>query len=196
MARIGVRSAGALFALGLLFGGAISTPAPTEGITVYTRSASCAGLSFYPSDSRTTYDNIGPMRVVRAPREGGRDIFRCDPGLPNGATVTKVQFTLRFEGVSTNTWAGVEWCSLRRSGLVATATADQDMARIEPGLRTAAGPTRFTDSTIQNATIDNSKFGYWLECHLTHSAPWDYTGTNTAGIFGANVIYTISATNG
>jgi hypothetical protein len=65
----------------------VTGPGGTPAITTYTRSASCAGLDFYPTDSETLYSTFG---TARTHPDLGSGIFRCDPGLPNGAVVTKV----------------------------------------------------------------------------------------------------------
>lgn len=195
MPRFGPRAMSASFVAGLLFFLAASAPAPSEGATIYTRSASCAGLSFYPTDSRTEYDNYGTLRVHRTgDNPFGTGVFRCDPGLPNGAVVKKVQFTV---GLRDNSGlVGVGQCALRRSSLApATATQVQDLARVTPAVTGPTGTYRLTDSTITNATIDNSLYGYWLECE--HVESWQWTATvPLTGLYGADVIYTISSTKG
>lgn len=83
---------------GMVFLAMLVAPISVGGATLHTRSASCAGLDFYPTDSRTEYDNTGPMRTRRNGPAAGTGVFRCDPGLPNGAVVKQVQFTAQFEG--------------------------------------------------------------------------------------------------
>lgn len=183
-----------LFVLGALIGIAVIAPATSHAVTKYTRSASCAGLDFYPAMSSTDYDNAGTLRVWRMAVGGymSDGVFRCDPGLPNGAVVKKVQFTALL-----NDGNGVGDCSLRRSGLTAaTAATGQDLGRVSfhtPG-QTTTGAVRLTDSSIANATIDNANYGYWLECLLLSPAGWG--GPAVSGLYGANVIYTITAAKG
>src|SRR4051812_31625303 len=66
-------------ASGALFG---RPPAVRAATTMYTRSASCAGLDFYPTDSQTWYSNFGTARVWSQPdsEPGASGTFRCDPG--------------------------------------------------------------------------------------------------------------------
>jgi hypothetical protein len=47
---------------------------------------------------------------------------------------------------------------------------------------------------IENATVDNANWGYWLECTIPGVTFWDNPPTN--GIYGADVIYTITAAKG
>jgi hypothetical protein len=182
-----------LFALGGLVGGALIAPASSQAVTTYTRSASCAGLDFYPTDSRTEYDNFGSLRVMRSgdTPNVGSGVFRCDPGLPNGAVVKKVQFTaLRPFGP-----LGMADCALRRSGLTtATATTNEDLGRVSFGGSNTTGVVRLTTSSITNATVDNASWGYWLECSFTAANGW--TDTPISGLYGGDVIYTITAAKG
>ena len=182
-----------LFAFGALVGGALIAPVTSQAATTYTRSASCAGLDFYPADSRTEYDNVGPLRVWRSGDtvNAGSGFFRCDPGLPTGAVVTKVQFTALLQAGD-----GMGDCALRRSGLTTTtATTNQDLGRVSFAGGSTNGVVRLTDSSIDNAAIDNANWGYWLECSLNSGWGWS-TVSPSSGLFGADVIYTISAAKG
>jgi hypothetical protein len=176
-----------LLVLSVLVGVMLITPMVSQGATVYTRSVSCAGLDFYPTDSDTGYSNNGSLRT----RSGaGSGTFRCDPHLPNGAKVIKVQFTAELTQFNLNYFAGIGDCALRRSGLtVSTAATADDLARVtfEPRTTTIV---RLTDTSITNAKIDNASYGYWLECQF------DASGFDTVGIFGADVIYRIKASQG
>jgi hypothetical protein len=172
-------SAGAVLVIAL--GAALLGGAPAaDAVTVYTRSASCAGLDFYPTDSGTEYSNSSTLRIRTS--GAGTGVFRCDPGLLTGAHVTKVQFTFANP---ISPWDF--YCNYVRSGLtVATATSFDVIAHAPEA---PSGPVvRVSTTAISNGTIDNSKYGYWLECQLPITA-------NT-GLYGADVIYTISAANG
>ncbi len=99
--------------------------------------------------------------------------------------MTKVGFTLRDASIDYQ----VHGCGLVRSGLtIATATSFQQLATV-PDTNGAPGIVRLADTSIQFATIDNTRFGYWLECAIAGDNP-------SVGIYGADVIYTISAANG
>jgi hypothetical protein len=186
----------ALILVGALVGATLVAPVAaqvndpgSQPAVIYTRTASCAGLSFYPADNSTDYFNSGPLRYRQA--QFGPGIFRCDPGLPNGAVVTKVQFTL-FDSIATCCY-GVYNCALIRSALTVAAAADRrfDKLAVVPQTIGAPGTVRLTDSSINYATVDNSKYGYWLECAL------DFFGTGDGiGLLGADVVYTIGAANG
>jgi hypothetical protein len=192
----------ALLAVGAVLGAAVVAPVaakiarPTaEALAagqeiVYTRASSCAGLDFYPTDDLTYWDNNGTLRVRRADRFAGQGVFRCDPGLPHGARVTKVQFTI-YDNAAEAGWGYIDQCQLLRSGLtVATAQTYQVLGEVPAtGDLATPGVVRYTDTTIDYATIDNTKFGYWLACHLESAG-------NDVGIFGANVIYSITAAKG
>jgi hypothetical protein len=177
-----------LLVLGVFAVGALTAPAPSQATTTtYTRTASCAGLDFYPTDSATDYANYATLRVRTS--NAGTGVFRCDPGLPNRAVVTKVLFTLEDGSVSGN----VGPCSLVRSGLtIAGAKVAVQMASVpETGQYVYPGTVRPADTTIVSPTIDNSLYGYWLEC-----STWGYGGGPLFGFYGATVTYTITSTDG
>jgi hypothetical protein len=180
-----------LIGVGVLVGATLVAPVAARvtgsevGPTVTsTRSVSCAGLDWYPTDSATGYANDGPLRFATT-LSSATGVFRCDPGLPNGAVVTRVQFTLRDESVDYL----VHGCGLVRSGLTtATATSFQQLATV-PATNGVPGIVRLTDASIQFGTVNNTKFGYWFECVIAGDDP-------SVGIYGANAIYTISSANG
>lgn len=162
-----------------------SSAASAPAVTTYTRSASCAGLSFHPNDS-TGAASTGTLRY-RSNGEGD-GYFLCDPGLPNGAVVTEVQFTLLDNGGSTA--RDVSSCALVRSGLTrATATSAQVLAGFLATIVDGPDAQRLTDASIDFSTINNAKYGYWLQCYIGR-------GDERVGIYGANVFYRISAANG
>ena len=176
---------GLAIGIALVFVGAVlgSTLVGSVSAATQTRVVSCAGLNFYPTDYLTTYDNSGPLRTRLD--SNGSGVFRCDPGLPNKAVVTKVRFTLLDQA---GTPYLVDSCALNRSGLTTTtATSFQALASV-PGT-SSVGIERLTDSTIDFNTINNALFGYWIECRINGAAPY-------VGIYGADVTYTISSANG
>jgi len=180
-----------LLLLGALVSGALIAPDSSQAVaSTYTRSASCAGLDFYPTDSATDYSNNGTLRVRTS--SNGTGVFRCDPGLPTGAVVTKVQFTVKLEVVvPADGGTGVGSCALRRSGLTsATAATAENIAAVSPSAPTGGVYRVNAPVTPSKATIDNGNYGYWFEC-------WsDYYSDLGIGIYGADVIYTITAAKG
>lgn len=177
----------AIFLIGILVGATLVAPVAADvsgrgavvPATTYTRSASCAGLDFYPTDSTVAYYSNGDRRY----NTGSGGTFRCHLDLPNRAVVTKVQFTL----YDTDSFGDVHNCQLDRLGLVATSVVRQTMANI-PNSVGLSGVGRFTDASIAYATVNDAQFGYWLQCDLNPDS--------ALGIYGADVIYAISATNG
>jgi hypothetical protein len=102
--------------------------------------------------------------------------------------VTKVQFSV-WDGSGSSQ---MKDCGLYRAGLGGATAAESvlELAAVPPtGIAQAPGFARLTDTTIQNATIDNSRFSYWLQCNIEQAG-------QSLGLYGANVIYTISHTNG
>lgn len=173
---------------GTTAGSALFGAPSADAATTYIRSVSCTGLNFHPVDSKTGYGYYG-TGLMRTTDEGydGSGMFACDPGLPNKAIVTKVQFTL----FDTNAGGAVESCGLYRNGLeVAAATSSQAVATVtSTGVDAFPGFVRRTTTTISNATIDNSRYAYWLQCRISTHPYYDYE----LRIHGANVIYKISS---
>jgi hypothetical protein len=85
----------------------------------------------------------------------------------------------------------VKYCGLYRSGLTASGSDTiQELASTPAtGIAEAPGYARLTDTSIQHATISNASYVYELQCNLPQAG-------QSLGIFGADVIYTISAANG
>ena len=82
-------------------------------------------------------------------------------------------------------------CALRRSGLTtATAATAQDLGRVSFAGGSTNGVVRLTDSSL-----DNANCSYWLECQLNVAFGWA-SPTPTTGLYGADVIYTISSAKG
>ena len=103
--------------------------------------------------------------------------------------MTEVDFTLLDTNAEPQNNFGVSGCALDRSGLtVATAATYEPLASV-PATEGAPGVVHVVDDTIDFATVNNSRYGYWLECRVLGYNP-------TTGIYGANVIYTITTTNG
>jgi len=157
-------------------------------------------MNFHAIASTTTYALTaagGGRSMVRA--EVGADeswydgFFLCDPGLPHGAEVTKVQFTIR----DVTDQAEVRYCALVRTGLSALSAIQEPtvMAQVPSTGRVAKpGVVRRSTTSITGAIIDNQKFGYTLQCQLD----WDEAtiAADGAGIYGANVTYRIDSADG
>lgn len=165
-------------------GSPVRRAAPLAG-TSQIRSVSCHAFDFRPVDGSTGYDYAGEKRI----RVGtsGSGFFTCSPGLPDRAVVTKVQFSI-WDGSGSSQ---VRFCGLYRSGLTSlTADSYQELAALPgTGLAQAPGFARLTDTSIKNAAVDTTRFAYWLQCNLEQAG-------QSLGLFGADVVYTISATNG
>jgi hypothetical protein len=161
----------------------ISVAAPSSPAATRTGSVSCHGFDFLPLASDTEYYYRGTARVSSS----NGAFFACDPGLPTGAVVTKVSFTVEDNNVG----AQVTFCGLDRSGLTAaTARIVKTLAAV-PGTGIAAAPglRRLTTTNISFATIDNTQYAYWLQCSLDHNpvgGPPDVVGI---GLYGADIVY-------
>jgi hypothetical protein len=174
----------------------VKSPMNSRAVTtnaLQTRATSCSSLDFHPADSDTWYDYVGTRvyhKVTNNPAsQNGSGFFICDPHLPQSARVTKVQFTVydNFNGDQ------VQYCALARNTLAQSTGGYQVLAQVPAtGSLNTPARVRLTDTTISYPTIDNTKFGYWLQCQVTAEPDTDqYTG-----IYGADVIYTIDPTRG
>lgn len=180
-ARVGMLMAGAL-AIGALFGGSVVSVASPQAAVIYTRTASCGGLNFYIASDSEPFGEDGIMRKANGE-------VRCNAALPNGANVTKVSFT-----VYDNTVSGqLSGCALVRTNLVPATTNPNSYDNMTDYMLTdvvpAPGLIRLTDTSISFPTINNARFGYYLQCSITELS-------NALGLYGATVTYTISSTLG
>lgn len=174
--------------LALAAGAAATGPLADDGAaaaTSQTRSASCHAFDFRPIDSATDYGyaNTKRIRVGTA----GSGFFTCNPGLPQRAVVTEVQFSI-WDGSGSSE---VKFCGLYRSGLSsASSEVVQALAQLPAtGIAQAPGFARLTATSITHATVNTSSFAYWLQCNLEQAG-------QSLGLYGADVIYTISTANG
>jgi hypothetical protein len=175
--------AAVLLATGCLTG--VTVLAPAAGATTYyTRAASCAGVNFYPDNSDTSWGTTGSVRIRTGP--GGNGKFRCNPALPNGAIVTKVQFTIWNQNIGGNFVS----CGMERSGLIGTTSPTdwQTMTGQITVAPTISWATRAGSSDILFGTINNQDRAYSVYCELPTQ--------NDMGIYGVDIIYKITAAKG
>lgn len=166
------------FCIGAALVGPVSAGGPAPRGTTQSRFASCAGLDFYPLHQDVLYGSAGTLRIANG-------YVLCDPALPHRAVVTRVQFTM----LDNSGTEGLNHCALVRTGLQRPhATTAQVMASV-PDTLGAPGLVRFASSSPSFPTVDNARFGYFLQCQITAK-------TTDVGLYGANVTYTISSTNG
>ncbi len=130
------------------------------------------------------YGYTSELMLFRDDTTGGSGFFVCDPGLPDRAVVTRVQFTLR----DPDPHADIRFCGLYRGGLTPdNAGTVQELASVtHTGLSDTPGTVRKTDSSIKHATVDTTSWGYELQCQIDEGEP--AAEPDTAGIFGADVI--------
>lgn len=189
---------GAIFILAALIGATAVVMAPAAAkftgvapdsaaaVIIKTRTASCAGVAFWPNDSATTYVVFGYGERVRTSASGGQR-FWCDPGLPNKATVTKVVFDVKDANVSLQ----VVGCGLTKIFVNASGAAMVDMAAVAgTGGMPAPGRVLLTDTPIIGNPTNNATTSYALWCDL------DPEGMGAIGLFGASITYTISSGDG
>jgi hypothetical protein len=112
----------------------------------------------------------------------------CLPDLPSGAVVTKVQFTY----IDTDPGSDLVYCGLFRSDLsAATAGHYQELAQLPRSGIASYAPRRVADSTIKNATINHTRYAYWLQCKLEGRGHAEDGASPDNGLYGATVTYQI-----
>jgi hypothetical protein len=165
--------------------GPFAATASSSGRATQTRSVSCHAFNFTPLDTATGSNFASSKRYREG--TGGSGFFVCNPGLPHRAVVTKVQFSV-WDGSGSSE---VQFCGLYRSGLAESSSETvQELAAFPPtGIAQAPGFARLTDTSIQNATVNTNSFAYWLQCKLGQFG-------QSLGLYGADVVYTITAANG
>jgi hypothetical protein len=182
----------ALVFAGVLLGGSVGAPViakvvrPTEladstaQATIHTRTLSCSGIGFTAISSTVESANYGALR-------GGEGFHTCSLSLPHKATVTRVRFTVYDIALLQE----VRNCALVRVALAASPTPTLEVMASVPatGINPYPGIVRLTDTTISKAYVDNTKWGYFLQCEPTYNS-------GNVGIYGADVTYTISSVNG
>ncbi|MFQ5517288.1 MAG: hypothetical protein ACE5E8_06915, partial [Acidimicrobiia bacterium] len=148
------------------------------GLTGY---FSCAGTTFTPYESTVDYSSSSSLRYRTSVTGNGR--FRCNVAIPNGATVTGVDFSIKDSSGTDS----VSNCEMWRTNLTTSIGVETQMANA--GGTTAgdtAGSRVISDTTISSATVDNDNYAYFLQCAIN--------GTTTAtGIWGADVSYSATA---
>jgi hypothetical protein len=179
--------------IGAVFGATLGSPAlarliglgHADASTMQTRSVSCNAYAFQPVDSATGADYFNAKRIRAG--TGGSGFFSCDLPLPARAVVTKVQISI-WDGSGSSE---VKYCGLYRSGLDAsTFDTVQEMAAMPAtGIAQAPGFARLEDATIGFATVDPTKYVYWVQCNLGQAG-------QSLGLFGADVLFKISTANG
>jgi hypothetical protein len=117
----------------------------------------------------------------------------CDPHLPHGAIVTKVEFTLYDNDNSSQ--FGTLYCHLARNGTgTTTFTSDaQELAAVVTS--GSPGVTRLSDDTIPTdyATVNAMTKAYWLYCDFFYGSGKPATAL---GVFGADVYFKITPAKG
>ncbi len=160
------------------------------------RSVSCQAMNFHTIDGQTGFRILDGTLLVRIDpndnNQRNQGFFVCDPHLPDRALVTRVRFTLKDD----SPYARLQYCGLDRSSLKpGSAGTFQTLAQVTTtGMTPTPGIVRKSDSSVAHATIDTTDWAYWLQCRIEFDG--GLIGTESTGIYGADVIYQISSANG
>jgi hypothetical protein len=160
----------------------LSSSAFLQGGVTYTRQFSCSGTAFMPDEGTWDYGTDGSLRYSKTV---GGTTFRCNVVIPNGAVVTRVDFSVKDD----HAVGLIPWCEMYRTNLLSGVT-ETKMA--DAGGTTgpdAPGDIVLSDTTINSPTIDNSAASYFLLCAFN-------SDTANVGVYGAIVTYAISGASG
>ncbi len=179
-------------AAALLIGPVVAIGRPhTAAAAIQTRTTSCSAYDFHPVDSGLV-TRVRDGYVMRG-FSTGDGFVTCRPDLPNGAVVTKVEFTY----IDTDPGTDLRYCGLFRSDLRArSAGAYQELAQLPTSAIASYNPVRVADSSIQHATVNQARYGYWLQCKLEGQGNAEDGVNPDNGLHGATVTYKVSAANG
>jgi hypothetical protein len=171
-----------LLALTVLMASYVVTP--VGGATYSFRAVSCHAFDFFPLTSANAYRQNAAERYPVA-----QDFMTCAPDLPHKAIVTKVQFTIN-DASDTGKIQNCALCATPSSRRVQTC-----FRRWPPYLRPffieTLGIQRLSTSAFSSATIDNTRFAYFLQCQFLVGA-----ASSQTSILGATVNFNITAGNG
>ena len=147
--------------------------------TVQTGYFSCAGTAWESAFGGTVYDTTASLKF----RTGGTSaMFRCSVELPHGATVTAARFSVKDSDPVEDLL-----CELWRTDMTVTVGDESPLASVSTS--GSLGKVQISDTTITNAVVDNANYAYFAFCEVPSS-------TNAAGIYGANIEYTVSGLKG
>ncbi len=172
-----------LIAGSVLVGARVETDS-SAATTVYTRSWSCHAFGFQALTYGTTFGYDDGARTWGGEGDGW---FICAVTLPSGAVVTKARFTIQ-DGTNVGS---IDFCGLNRNSLSASGSRTvQGLAEVpSTGMAAQPGRVRLVDSGIQRATIDNTRYSYYLQCR--------FSGFEVGlALLGADIVYRISASKG
>jgi hypothetical protein len=141
---------------------------------------SCAGTAWESVLEGTLFETSASLKY----RTGGTTpaIFRCSAQLPHGATVQAVRFTVKDSDPTDVT------CSLWRTDMTTTIGTDPPEMAIAATTGTP-GAVQISDTSVADAVVNNARYSYFLQCD-------DHGSTASAGIYGANIEYTVSGSKG
>ena len=139
---------------------------------------SCAGSAWESALGSTVYDTNNGLKYRIS---GDTGTFRCSVEIPHGATITAVRFSVVDSDPTDVT------CRLDRTNMAASIGDEVHMA--SAATTGTPGAVRIEDLTINSPVVDNAQYSYFAQCSVEGT-------TIAAGIYGANIEYTVSGLNG
>jgi hypothetical protein len=147
--------------------------------TVQTGYFSCSGSAWESAFGGTTYITSASLKY----RTGGDSaLFACSVEVPDGSTITAARFSIKDSDAVEDLL-----CELWRTSMVTSVGTEASMASVSTS--GSPGKVQISDTTVANAVVDNANYSYFAFCEVPSS-------TDAAGIYGANIEYTVSGLNG
>jgi hypothetical protein len=146
--------------------------------TVKTGYYSCAGTAWESALGSTVYDTFNSLKYRIS---GDPGTFRCSVEIPHGATITAIRFSV-VDSDPTDVA-----CRLDRTNMAASIGTEVHMASVTTS--GTPGAVQLEDIAINSPVVDNAQYSYFAQCSVEGS-------TINAGVYGANIEYTVSALKG
>lgn len=130
---------------------------------------SCAGSAWEALESATTYGTINSLKY-------GSGQFRCSVTIPDGASMTAVNFAVH----DSNATSDVSRCELWRTQMTGSVGLEEALAAA-PNTSGSPGDTTLT-AAVANGLVDNAAYSYFVQCTPGAADP-------STGIYGATIAY-------
>jgi hypothetical protein len=151
-----------------------------RGARTTSRTFSCGGSTMTPDSDAIVYVTEGTIV------ESHDGVFRCNVVIPDSAVITKAT-----AAVHNSDSAGSVTCAVARNRVdVPTVTPDA-IAALGTAIA-SSNDTVLSTTTISNGLVDNAKYVYRLSCAMSGGVD----ASDSLGVYGGTVTYSVSAANG
>jgi hypothetical protein len=176
------RSLPKILAAGGLALALLASPLGTTAATYYVRYVSCSGAAFQPLGEGYVYTTTTDGTKLA---DSSNATWACDPSLPHGALLTKLQVTM----ADFDTQGHIE-CTLMDVNMLASSLGGSFQVTVQTSDAEAPGWVR-RGVTIPNYAVADDNNGYLIRC-----STFSLGTPNNLGVRGANVTFKITAAKG